>query len=766
MSNNGIPVLKFLFKDDLKALKEALVLSPAFEVEEFSGANDLSTYLANIPAGLVIASLRDKNDLIQIASFVKIQKKAAKDTVVKIVVVNFCGDRNFERAISKLGIQDLIEPGINTKALKFKLDFWMKALSVQVRNSAAQTATQKTLKGSDPTKPQEKKLDTSSPLWQDALEIEDDIWILKNESEHCKKVLNKWLIRFMGPSPYVGQWTEVKPRIWRFDIKPSEKELYVPNEGAWFFTGDQKPDFIWKENLWLMTGDNFELIFKSGDVISTRAKSKDRVLTICKNSIFAKTKEPVIIESFDKELVFKKEAENLENLEGENKTDKLNYSNLEGKNKTDKLNGGNLEGKNKTPADRSGHLSGKTKGEGSIDYDDLDMDASNSKEKTHWSGKNMYEQPQESGQEGAKKGPLKEGRELGLDADNQDVEKYYKNGLNAQAAKERPKKEWEDYQENAPQDNYGGKSETDRLNAHYGSKQKEKSPGTRSDDPFSGESSTDKFNGHYGKPSQGAVEAKKSSDLEASENNYSSGAKKASIPQSASSSSPQEGKKSSAGRGAADWYPAPAAESEKSSDTEASLDFNYGERKTRKVNSAEEASGEFQPQRLEKNKSGQFNDLNSPQSKDAISKLLDSDTYADVLPMDKLRQEKAARSVEDKSIDELTTEAKVMCYMTQNARRVACKLDDFFEEQIIFLTEEQNIPAGVVKLDMVFSFMKKDTSLKIDAEVVSVDGDGDGNNYITVNISKENVTSLNAFMKLFQAKQQNVTEFLKRVKGL
>ena len=133
MSSNT--VIKFMFRDDLKVFNDALNFYPHYEVADVSSGNDLATLLSTVPAGLVIASLKDKNDLIQIATFLKISRKIAKDTVVKLVVINFCSDKQYEKAMAKLGVQDLIEPGVTTKALKFKIDFWMKSLNAQVKKN-------------------------------------------------------------------------------------------------------------------------------------------------------------------------------------------------------------------------------------------------------------------------------------------------------------------------------------------------------------------------------------------------------------------------------------------------------------------------------------------------------------------------------------------------------------------------------------------------------------------------------------------------------
>jgi hypothetical protein len=54
----------------------------------------------------------------------------------------------------------------------------------------------------------------------------------------------------------------------------------------------------------------------------------------------------------------------------------------------------------------------------------------------------------------------------------------------------------------------------------------------------------------------------------------------------------------------------------------------------------------------------------------------------------------------------------------------------------------------------------------LDATITAVDDVGEGMQYVTVELSKPNANSLESFMKLFQLKQQNVTEFLKRAKGL
>jgi hypothetical protein len=66
---------------------------------------------------------------------------------------------------------------------------------------------------------------------------------------------------------------------------------------------------------------------------------------------------------------------------------------------------------------------------------------------------------------------------------------------------------------------------------------------------------------------------------------------------------------------------------------------------------------------------------------------------------------------------------------------------------------------------MMFKF-EKETKLKMSGTVLTVEDDGEGNNYVTVQVSPESVAALGSFMKLYELRQRNVNEFLKRVKGL
>lgn len=185
--SNSIPIIRFLFKNDWPVLSSSLKTNPVYEREEFSTPHDLAIYISGLDAALIISSLMNREDLINIAILLKIQKKLAKDSVAKVVVINFSGDKNFERALSKLGIQDVIDPTISPKPLRYKIDFWMRSLTAKTQKAESSAARSlKSLKSKAP----EAHTSDSSIQWGPPLNCVDDFWIIKNDSDG-KRILSK-----------------------------------------------------------------------------------------------------------------------------------------------------------------------------------------------------------------------------------------------------------------------------------------------------------------------------------------------------------------------------------------------------------------------------------------------------------------------------------------------------------------------------------------------------------------------------------------------
>ncbi|WP_408098721.1 hypothetical protein ACJVC5_07350 [Peredibacter sp. HCB2-198] len=715
--SNSIPVIKFLFTSEFRVLNETLQAQPGQEVEEFNTVNDLATFVSTVSAGLIISSLRDKNDLVQIASFMKTVKKVAKDTALKIVVINFSGDKQFEKAIAKLGIQDLVEPAINAKAFKFKLDFWMKSLNAQIKNSPNANA-QKNAKSAEAAKALDKKIiDNSAPSWVEPLDLEDDIWLINNDSD-CKKILSKWLIKVVGPGPYVGQWNDVQNNLWRFEIKAAERELYVPGNGHWYFHGDSKPDFVWKENVWLITGDSFDLFYKDGDKIFSRLKCKDKSFTVCKNSLYAKTKEQIITESFDKDMVFRKEAEAIHDLEGKGKAESLGGGPLSGKNKTSHLNHNPLSGEI-NPEDQL------------LNTDPLTQNVSTDKQSSFWKGKNTYEKESGDGF-GAGSGGVHEGQNLEQENKKNEHQKYYKNHNEA-----------EKY--DASSGPLTGKSSTDEIDGHYANdpERKTKQDRSHSQDDLSGKSETDKLKSHYG--SKESRTGKRAEENKTRTNMADVGG-------------------STTGKGA---FAATKDAAEKGSGHYAQTDSSdpyeslFGKSKDRKETPA--------AKKTERKVDADYTNFSEDELRPSVDERQRS-SAAEIVSLNDYRSEKLNVALEEKydpELEEATADAKVFSEMFFNQKKIECRFDDFYDETIIFTTTDSGLSANAkVDVDMSFNYLNQNTEVKIKGDVITVEDDGEGNNYVTVQLSKDTVENFDKFMRLYKLRQENVNSFIKRVKGL
>ncbi len=823
---SSVPVIKFLFRTEWKVLSDALQLRQPYESESFDSANDLTTYLSGSHPCLIIASLRDKNDLIQIATFMKQVKKVAPNSYFKVIVINYSADKQFEKAIANLGILDMVDQKIQPKALRFKIDFLMKSINAHLKNQPSSQAGSNNVKTLEANaSANEKKSIENVPSWLEGLDCDDDVWLLRNDSD-CKKVLTRWMVKFMGPSPYVASWVDSGTSgIWKFEFRSGQQD-FIFGKGTWFYRGDQKPDFIWSDNSWLFTGRSFDLFYKDGDSIKSRLKLNEKVLFIAKNSEYAKTKESKIIESFDKELVFKKdqaskldmetidkEQEKYKNLEGKGKTDQVDVDPLSGKGKTDNIIQDPLSGKGKTSQLSSDPLSMDLKpGENSLSSDHLEQTSQSTKEKIHWNGRNAY------GKEGEADDGLKadqkinEGSLLSKDGKS-NHEKFYRNYNEAEKfdAKElggksstdqieghlrspdakktreqveksqeksgsifdREKKEREQkaFQKQSSRD-ISERSSTDDLGGLLTSPDAKKA--IEENDKFSGNSSTDNLGGPLSSPDgkkSGSNQEKPGSDLAGKSSTNKLGG-----PLSSPVDRDSQSKKDEKKAGAALYLQARDEREKKRALEETEADRNSIESSKRSKSAHGSSEGEFIDDPSKKSQgpeddiysdsTGGAGKTKSKNTGNAESSLdgknqKDENGNGKVIPFVAMEKEKAPAE-----LAESMQEAKVTSVIIHNGKKVYCDLDDFFDETIIFSTPDPAIlGAKVVSLNMNFNYMNKDTNLKFEGNVRSVEPDGEGANFVTVEITKEHASAFNTFMKLYTTRQQHVNIFLKTVKG-
>ncbi len=679
MNSGGIPIVKFMFDQEISVFNETLSINPPYESLSIHRADELLSYLTTVPSVLIIAYLRNKEHFAQIATFMKLAKQIPKTSVFKIVVFNFSGDNTFAKAVSKLGIQDQIEPRINSKGLKFKIDFWMKALKAQERALPQSTGA----------------------TWLEALSLEDDIWIIKNEQD-CKKILNRWLIKLIGPGPFVAQWNEVKSNLWRFDFKENEKDMYVGGNGAWYFSGESKPEFVWKENSWLIAGDNFELFYRDEEKTYSRLQCRNKILKVCKNSLFAQSKESMILEQLEKQVVFKMDAQKLSDLEGKGSTNHLE-ENLAGS--TESTSAGTNYWKNKNSyqsEEGKGNLSG---------HMDQGADPIDGFYRGHEKGPGKNKEAKERERQAFEE----VSREKSPQADRdrpEPIDGFYRGhekgpGKNKEA-KERERQAFEEVsREKAPQED---RDRPDPIDSFYRGHEKGSEKNKTEKAPHEAKERPDPIDGFYR-----GHEKDPDKDRDVKET------KRKVFNQVAREKSLEK-----------------AVEEEVSEEEKALL------HKLARVQHERQEKGT--DKQLEKAEAILQKKLQEIQSKPKL-KL--------VTPL----------TPEEKDLEEISRDAKIISRISRNKENIKCELDDLFDDTIIVRTSSVVGLEEILKINLLFNDSVKNVEVSLEGNVLSVDEDGEGMNYVTCQIDKKNVNAVSDFMKQFENRQNNINQFFKHAKG-
>lgn len=782
-----ISIIQFLFSYNWKILSDSLGANPALTAHRFSTSSEILKFCSTEENCLVIANISSKDDLIQLATFVKSARKSLKGTVIKIVVVNATENKQFERAIQKIGSIEILEPTVNVKALRFKMDFWMKAMRGQAKKLGAmnhKTLEQVTaLEGA----PDSKLVKILPPL-----ECESDIWILSRESD-CKKIISRWMVKLMGPGPYVGAWNDVpgKPNVWAFQIKKAFKDMFISGEGTWFFKGDQKPEFNWQENRWMFTGENLELFFHDSKEYS-RLKIENRGLTLTGNSLFAKTKESLIAESFNKEFVFKNEAESLkgQTLEFENEGDlggniqgkvkergEAGKGYFEGKIKDREESGkGNLEGKIKDQeASDKGNLSGRIKEKEELSSGPLAGKLSGKEEsKNDLKGK-IKDKEEEKGHLAGKLTPeeAKAAEQKKHAQANDDISTSWNGKVSREKEALKEEKDHKQHNEKLAA-NWGGKTAdenekpasglsgkstaADRMNSNWGGKNSSESL------------KTDGLNG----PGNEGVKEGSLLDLKKSEHEHQTHYKNHNEATKYEADETRKnqyqdaedldlGGKTSTDKLATHFGRKNSPSSEKETPEKKRSPFADMERgKTEKI-SSHFVSKKKKPV----DKIGLDFDLDSASDDIEIDEVIDELQITDiesvnadnVLPF--FEKNKGSDDLE-----KLTEGSKIVSFISQNENKFECTMDDYFDNNVIFLCKGEGLRnSEKARLDITLDYKSQQARINCDGMVMSIDQDGSGGFFITVEVSPNDARMFDYFMSLLKSRQENIDTFLMKVKG-
>jgi len=696
-------LVKFLFRSSWAPLEEVLrVDSKDFvAIRNPADAKELQILLSEGSPMLVICSVQSKEDITAVLGFLKTHKKLVKESHIKFAAVNFTNNRQVETALMKAGCQEALDPAMRGKQLKFKLDFWKKAL-------AGVGPKGNDFKMKDMAATAKAEVRPDGVVWGEPLKHVDDMWLTKPAD--AKRIMGKWLVKFMGPSPMVAQWQDVSGAkgTWRFVFKDGIRDVFQAAEGNWFYQGEQKPEFVWRENLWMITGKLGRLVYRDEGGDTVRFIATSNTLEICKNSTYAQSREKAIIESFDQELMvkkglisagdaeaFDKERSSLDALKGKTEGEEaLGGDPLSGKGSTDQLGGDPLSGKAATDKLQGDPLKGAF----------------------------GADQPPEGSMEGrGLVSPVRSGAELSMAADpaakgggpmsapvGQATDGALGGKIGTDDIGATKYKGHLEFDKEEGQSEYGGKSSTDNLGKGHYDGRTEGTPGQPRPETPRHEGSTDNLGkSHYDAPATGAGPT----------GEMGGGWENPDIVH----------KQLVEKRGAN------AAHERKMNQMEELLPEG----------GAEDPQGDLGPE-----------DRNASSSMGGV-----------VIPIMRDRQ-----VTEDAAADAtLTEEAMITAIMRRRGDKalgVTVKVEDFFEGDLITRVKASDFHKGDnVEIAMSFDYMKINKNMQFAGLCTATEDAGDGMIYLTVKLGDQHAKLFEQLLQLYQMRQKNVTQFMKQVKG-
>lgn len=301
-------------------------------IEAFKIVNELGN-------GIVLFNIAAKEDLSNALALLKLGRKQVKSGFLKPVAIIEAKNSKIDKVLNKFGCVDLLQPNINNKTFRFKIDFWIRGIQNLYKKAGPDSEVHSKQSSFRPNI-------TKDFNFIDPLELESDMWLIKSKADY-KKILHRFLLRVKGPSPYIGQWKEIESddsgQRWEYNLKDKTDLTFVSDSGVWCFDGP-KPEFDWKVNKWSFFGEELHLFFKQGDgQIVSKIKFEDGGIFITENSHFALEKEPAMDKSFENEVFIEGEGEKIDTKqEAEIETEHIDMSAMRGE--TDVIDDDHLSG--------------------------------------------------------------------------------------------------------------------------------------------------------------------------------------------------------------------------------------------------------------------------------------------------------------------------------------------------------------------------------------------------------------------------------------
>jgi hypothetical protein len=219
------------------------------EVKGSETIADLQNEIKLFSTGLVLLYAQKQEDIVPQITLLKLLKKELVKRSHRVLVVTPIRQKIVHQLYQDFGASDIWIEDPNTKSLEFKVDRFIGIYKKFAELKSAQNSS------SEPIEIQTE--------WQPELKTLNDFWIF--DPTQTARVLDKWVLGFMGPHPELGEWQGVAPLKWRWvfnkklGLNPFESE-----KGDWIFEGE-RPHFT--DSQWRWTSKIPKVYFDNGSAV-------------------------------------------------------------------------------------------------------------------------------------------------------------------------------------------------------------------------------------------------------------------------------------------------------------------------------------------------------------------------------------------------------------------------------------------------------------------------------------------------------------------
>lgn len=285
--------------------------------------------LRQLGVGVLLCHIPDTKAVMAVQSMLRLVAPMIKSGSLKVLCTTTIKALRLFVELQKMGCNEVLQEPVAQRAFEFKIQRFVDTVSKKLAVTDDSGGVKDRRKGTEKAKNQgaEEAAQSKDTIhFVDPVSLASDCWLTKGGG--AKRIIGRWRVRLMGPSPAVGRWVEVEQgrgetKGWKWAPHKPAEDKFIKDPGAWVYFG-AKPEFA--EERWAFVGKKPRMVFfnEKNELVCTKFEVDDKsVLRVARDSQAGLAFVPEILESLKMEVLLREEAKKAEggaeSFEGEHR---------------------------------------------------------------------------------------------------------------------------------------------------------------------------------------------------------------------------------------------------------------------------------------------------------------------------------------------------------------------------------------------------------------------------------------------------------------